>query len=179
MRGAIGRVPVVGLALVVALSTTVPGTARAEGVLYDGTVFISSDVLTPASPSDFMSLTYVGTSNKRTFDRRVNAWINANSHVFVATYECALRNVDVVVNAEIARQEAEFQAGRFARILGQLPFGSRKAVRELWVHPGDELAGGGNGSILVYTGYADKNAPFLEEVFVHEAAPPNVQSNDV
>ena len=144
--------------------------AKANDAPYSGTVFVSSEVLTPSSPSDLLSVEYDETVNKRTFDRRVNAWINATSHVFSAKFECALENVDVIVNAEIDRQEAEVQASRFARILGQLPFGSRKAIRELWVHPGNELAGGGNSSILVYTGYADSNPSFLEEAFIHEAA---------
>ena len=154
----------------VALTIVAVPTARADDAPYDGTVFISPDVLTSDSRSDFLSLTYAGLSVKRTFDRRPNAWIDAPSHVFQARFECARRQVAVIVNAEINRRDAEIQAERFARVLGQLPFGSRKAVREIWVHPGDELAGGGNNAILMYTGYADVNARFLEEAFIHEAA---------
>lgn len=162
----------VGLSLLLASSIIFAGSPHilANDSLYAGTVFISPDVLTPASPSDFVSVTYEGLSNKRTFDRRVNAWINRESHVFEARFECGRERVSVVVNSELSREESEIQAIRFARIVGQLPFGSRQAIREIWIHPGDEAAGGGNNSILIHTAYADKNQPFLEEVFLHESA---------
>lgn len=161
-----------GVCLIVGISLNVAVTPSAVAVdsLYSGTVFISPDVLTPASPSDLVSVTYEGLSNKRTFDRRGNAWINRDSHIFKALFECGLEKVAVVVNSELSREDAGVQAMRFARVLGQLPFGSRKAIREIWVHPGNEAAGGGNNSILIYTDYADSNQSFLEEVFIHESA---------
>jgi hypothetical protein len=162
----LGAVLVLGM---VAALVTAP-SSLANGVLYQGTVFVSSDVLTPASPSSLISVAYEGSREKNTFDRRVNGWVNRNSHVFQASYACGLPRVAIVVNAEFNLQEAENQAVRFARILGQLPPGSRKGVREVWVHAGNELAGGGNSSILIHTDYAQTSGPFLEEVFIHEAA---------
>jgi hypothetical protein len=144
--------------------------ALAKIPLYPGTVWISSDVLTPDSPTDFVSVTYQGLSNKRTFDRRVNAWVNQDSHVFEARFECGRQSVLVVVNSEFSRDKGEVQAKRFALILGQLPFGSRQGILEIWVHSGYEPAGGGNSSILIHTDFADRHQSFLEEVFIHEAA---------
>lgn len=161
-----------GLSLLLGTSIIVAGSPQilANDSLYGGTVFISPDVLTPASPSDLVSVTYEGSSNKRTFDRRVNAWINQDSHVFEARFECGRERVSVVVNSELSREESEIQAIRFSRIVGQLPFGSRQAIHEIWIHSGNEAAGGGNNSILIHTEYADKNQPFLEEVILHESA---------
>jgi hypothetical protein len=159
----------VGLVLGVAIIFTDGSQALAKEPLYPGMVWINSDVLTPASPSDFVSLTYQGFSSKRTFDRRVNSWVNFNSHVFQARFSCGRESVSVVVNPEFSSQEAEIQANRFARMLGQLPIGSRKAIFEIWIHSGYQDAGGGNNSILVHTDYADKNMAFMEEVFIHES----------
>lgn len=135
-----------------------------------GTVFLTSDALTPESPSDFIEVTFTGLAEVQTFDRRVNEFVTNPSHVFTATFRCAPEPVDVVVNAEFSEEQALLEAERFARLLGQMPVGLRGLVREIWVHDGNEAAGGGNESILIHSAYADENKDFLEEVFAHEGA---------
>lgn len=135
-----------------------------------GTVYLTPEVITPESPSDFLDLTFTGLSDKETFDRRVDDFVKNPSYVFTASFRCATEPVDVVVNSEFTQEKALQEAERFAYLLGQIPLGPRGLVREIWVHDGNELAGGGNDSILVYSGYADQEKDFIEEVFVHEAA---------
>lgn len=135
-----------------------------------GTVYLTPEVITPESPSDFLELTFIGLSDKETFDRRVDDFVKNPSYVFTASFRCATEPVDVVVNSEFTQEKALQEAERFAYLLGQLPLGLRGLVREIWVHDGNELAGGGNESILVHSGYADQEKDFIEEVFVHEAA---------
>ena len=135
-----------------------------------GTVYITPEVITPKSPSDFLELTFTGLSDKETFDRRVDDFVKNPSYVFTASFRCATETVDVVVNSEFTQEKALQEAERFAYLLGQMPLGLRGLVREIWVHDGNELAGGGNESILVHSGYADQEKDFIEEVFVHEAA---------
>lgn len=135
-----------------------------------GTVYITPEVITPKSPSDFLELTFTGLSDKETFDRRVDDFVKNPSYVFTASFRCATETVDVVVNSEFTQEKALQEAERFAYLLGQMPLGLRGLVREIWVHDGNELAGGGNESILVHSGYADQEKDFIEEVFAHEAA---------
>lgn len=135
-----------------------------------GTVYLTPEVITPESPSDFLELTFIGLSDKETFDRRVDDFVKNPSYVFTASFRCATEPVDVVVNSEFTQEKALQEAERFAYLLGQLPLGLRELVREIWVHDGNELAGGGNESILVHSGYADQEKDFIEEVFAHEAA---------
>lgn len=135
-----------------------------------GTVFITPDAITPESPSDFVEVTFVGLNDVQTFDRRVADFVTNPSHVFTATFRCAPEPVDVVVNAEFSQEQALQEAERFARLLGQMPLGLRGLVREIWVHDGNEAAGGGNESILVHSAYADENKDSIEEVFAHEGA---------
>lgn len=135
-----------------------------------GTVYLTPEVITPESPSDFLELTFIGLSDKETFDRRVDDFVKNPSYVFTASFRCATEPVDVVVNSEFTQEKALQEAERFAYLLGQLPLGLRGLVREIWVHDGNELAGGGNESILVHSGYADQEKDFIEEVFAHEAA---------
>lgn len=135
-----------------------------------GTVFLSPDVITPESPSDFVEVTFMGLEDKETFDRRVTEFVTNPSHVFTATFRCSPEPVDVIVNAEFTQEQALQKAQRFAQLLGQMPVGLRGLVREIWVHDGNEAAGGGNDSILVHSAYADDNVDFIEEVFAHEGA---------
>lgn len=135
-----------------------------------GTVWITADAITPTSPSDFLGITYTGIRNRQTYDRRVNNWIREDSWVFTASYKCGRATVDMVVNPEFTQAEALVEATRAARVVGQLPIGSRTNVDEVWIHDGWELAGGGNKSILVYSDYFKTELASIEEVFVHEAA---------
>lgn len=135
-----------------------------------GTVFLTPDAITPESPSDFIEVTFTGLEDKETFDRRVNDFVTNPSYMFRATFQCAPEPVDVIVNAEYAQEQALQEAKRFAYLLGQMPVGLRGLVREIWVHDGNEAAGGGNYSILVHSVYADENKDFIEEVFAHEGA---------
>ena len=172
------RVACLGATLMLALSSTV-ADARAAEPPYGGTVWASPDVLTPSSPSSFESLDYEGTSAWETFDRREGAWVERDSHVFRARFSTGLAEVLVVVNSEFSLGEAEMLAVRFAYVLGQLPIDSRDLVEEIWVHDGamDQGAGGGNHSILIHAGYAEGISPYIEEVFVHEAAHTSLDSD--
>jgi hypothetical protein len=135
-----------------------------------GTVFLSADVITPESPSDFLGLAFAGIDARETYDRRVDEWITEDSWIFTANYKCGRPTVDVVVNPEFTEADALEEATRAAIVLGQMPIGLRTNVDELWIHDGWALAGGGNNAILVYRDYFDSELPYIEEVFVHEAA---------
>lgn len=144
---------------------------------YDGTVYISPEVLTPADPSDFTGrLSYHGLRAATVFDRRVDAMTRAPVHHFKAGFTCGKRQVEILVNQEFGRKQAQREARRFARVLGQLPPGVRQSVEALWIHGGDYAAGGGNRSILIHTGWFDgvsgetSMQEFVEETFLHEAA---------
>lgn len=171
----------VASALAVAMSVAfTAGPAAAEGAggiapgsvspPYAGTAWISPDVITPTAPTDLISLAYAGMQTRRTFDRRVDDWVTLRSHIFRATFGCARRTVDVVVNPEFTLTEATTQAERFADVVGRLPPGSRAAVAELWIHAGRMPMGGGNGALTIHTDVPEREWPFIEEVLLHEAA---------
>ena len=137
---------------------------------HNGTVFLTPDLITSESPSDLVEVTFTGSEERETFDRRVNSFVVSESHIFTANFRCAPDPVEIVVNAEFSDEQAEGEAQRFAFVLGQMPRGLRGLVHEIWVHDGNEPAGGGNNSILVHSVYADESTNFIEEVFLHEGA---------
>lgn len=132
--------------------------------------YLISCAMTAESFSDFDQISFKGMEEKETFDRRVNEFVTNTSLVYTATFLCSPDPVDVVVNSEFAEGEAEEQALRFARVMGQMPFASRAGVREIWIHGGNESAGGGNSAVSFHTEYADEIGGWIEEVFLHEAA---------
>lgn len=135
-----------------------------------GTVFLSPDAITPESPSDFVGVSFAEIENRETYDKRVGDWVTNDSWIFTATYRCALLSVDVIVNPEFSKAQAFEEALRAAEVLGRIPVGSRTAVREIWIHDGDDVAGGGNNAIELYSGYITKEFDWIEEVFIHEGA---------
>jgi len=137
---------------------------------HNGTVYLTPDLITSESPSDLVEVTFTGSEERETFDRRVNSFVVSESHIFTANFRCAPDPVEIVVNAEFSDEQAEGEAQRFAFVLGQMPLGLRGLVHEIWVHDGNEPAGGGNNSILVHSVYADESTNFIEEVFLHEGA---------
>ncbi len=137
---------------------------------FSGTAYISPDVLTRADPTDLRAVEYVGREVRTTFDRRVDGWVTHQAHIVRASYGCGLTAVDVIVNPEFAQQEAMKEATYYAEVLGRLPPGVRYGVRELWLHGGNESAGGGNRSLLIHTDHGAELGPYLEEVLLHEAA---------
>ena len=132
--------------------------------------YLVSCAITAESFSDFDQISFKGVEQKETFDRRVADWVTNTSLIYTATFRCSPEPVEIVVNSEFTEEQAEAQALRFARIMGQMPIASRPQVREIWIHAGDEPAGGGNNSVLVHTEYADAIGTWIEEVFLHEAA---------
>lgn len=136
---------------------------------FDAAVYVSPDVLTPESPSDFLELSAAKSEERSSFDRRANDWVFQTMHVITASFRCSA-DVEILVNKEFDSSEAREHAARYARILGQIPLGARTNIQELWIHGGDLPFGGGNESILIHTGLADKEAQFLEELFIHESA---------
>ncbi len=141
-----------------------------ELVFNFGTIFLSSDIVTEADPSAFVSLTTTGRSERFVFDRRTDSFNTIDARLFEATYSDGL-TLEVQVNPEFSAAAAEAEARFYAEKVGQLPTLLRTDVAALWIHQGVELFGGGNNSILIHTGqgevYIDDG--ILEETLIHEA----------
>ncbi|PIC70815.1 hypothetical protein CSV77_05755 [Sporosarcina sp. P16b] len=166
------------------LSNQVVNTLRKKGVNvshntvisssnppYEGTVYVDSNIITANDPSSFKKLSYAGRAMRTMYDRRSASWIQTNPYLFRAEYYDG-NPIEIQVNPEFqSNAEAESQAIRFARPIGQLPNFLRERVSTVWIHKGKELFGGGNNNILIHTEQADQYTELgvLEEVLFHEA----------
>ena len=139
---------------------------------YSGTVWINSNVIMKADPTTFLSLSDAGRHDREVYDARIGHWSIIHTYVFDARYDDGL-SVEVLVNPEYGSASAARQvAGRYARILGQMPTGLRVGVNMLTIHKGYERAnGGGNHDINFHEEHAEEALAkgFLEEVMMHEA----------
>lgn len=145
--------------------------SHAQAPPYHGTIFINPDIITPSDPSAFQSVTFKGTGIKTVFDRRVDDWVDVNAFLFDVIWDDGLVT-QAIVNPEFGNPtSAGMEAIKYAFLIGQLPYCLRTDVREIWIHKGLELFGGGNHSILIHTEQAadyEKDG-ILEETLVHEA----------
>jgi hypothetical protein len=139
---------------------------------FSGTIFIDPDIITGSDPTTFLSAVYAGQGLRLMFDRRVNAFITVNAYLFNASFSDGLA-AEIQVNPEFGSSAAALaEAQKYAPVIGRLPTALRLDIKNVWIHKGTELFGGGNNSLLIHTGQADLYMAdgILEETFVHEAA---------
>ena len=139
---------------------------------YEGTVFITPDLLTPSDPTSLRGTTYAGRGDRLIYDRRPDAWVTVNAYLFDARY--AGVELEFQVNPEFgSREAARAEVDTYASALGRLPAVLLSRARKVQINAGDELFGGNwhDRSFLIHTEYGEGiiRDGFLEEVFFHEA----------
>ncbi|MFK7985429.1 MAG: hypothetical protein AB8I08_05315 [Sandaracinaceae bacterium] len=138
---------------------------------FTGTAFITDDFLTDADPSSFIDLTYTGQGVRTMFDRRPAAFIELNAHLFDARFGGAV-TVEIQVNPEFTRDQAETEARFYAAAIGRIPAFLFRDIDTVWIHAGMEAFGGGNRNLLIHTERGESHVArgSLEEIFLHEAS---------
>ena len=141
---------------------------------FDGTIYITGDIITSSDPSLFSEIEYRGTGLRQMYDRRNGgAWINIEPYLFDTSFSDGLKT-EIQINPEFKLDEATVEANKYAFLIGQLPTALRKDVQTMWIHKGEEAYGGGNYNLLVHTGmteyYENFDTGIVEETLIHEAA---------
>ena len=138
---------------------------------YAGTVYITPRVIEPSDSTRLGSITYAGRGERRVFDRRPDMWITIDAYLFDVRY--ARQVVEFRVNPEFGSKEAALaEVETYAPALGQMPAVLLSGIRDVDIHAGMELWGGGNEGILIHTDSGKERIRdgFMEEVLLHEAA---------
>jgi len=142
---------------------------------YDGTIFISGNIITHEDTSTYDSVIYNGIAPRTMYDRRNGgAWITIEPHIFPSFFTDG-PNIEIQINPEFTREEAQLEATKYAFLIGQLPIALRKDIETMWIHKGVEGYGGGNNNILIHTGMTASyethyTGNITEETLIHEAA---------
>ena len=146
-------------------------TAQAEPPFW-GTIFVDPNIITPADPTTFQSLSYSGRASRPMFDRRISGWSDIDAYLFDATFDDGL-TCEIQVNPEFGNADAALEeAQKYGWSIGQLPTALRTDVQTVWIHKGINPFGGGNNNLLIHTGQGELYIAegILEETLVHEAA---------
>ena len=164
---------------------------------FQGTAFVSADIITTADPSGLTGVAYTGRGDRTIWDYRVLDWVTVNAYLFEARIRG--RSIEFQVNPEFgsvgaARAEVDI----YAPALGRLPAVLVSRVEKVHVNAGDpahpdaanrvRLGGrvskvfGGNWfdrSVTIHTGYGQRllRDGFLEEVLFHEGAHVSLQNH--
>jgi hypothetical protein len=145
---------------------------------FSGTLEISPHIMSASDPTSLVELEYSGQKDRTMFDRRTDQFGTVNAHIFEARYGTSTM-VEVQVNPEFDIATAEQEALFYATAIGRMPAFLFTDLETVWIHAGDEPAGGGNNNLLIHTDagrqyYAARG--FLEELFLHEAAHTSLDS---
>lgn len=138
---------------------------------FAGTLYMTPSILTDADPTSFVDLDYIGVGSRTMFDRRTDRFEAVDAHLFQARFG-ADTQVEVQVNPEFTRLEAEAHARFYAAAIGRVPAFYFRDLQTVSIHAGEELAGGGNQNLLIHTGQGEHYVRdgLLEELFLHEGA---------
>jgi uncharacterized repeat protein (TIGR02543 family) len=141
---------------------------------FDGTIFITGDIIISSDSSLFGEIEYKGTGARQMYDRRNGgAWINIEPYLFDTSFSDGLKT-EIQINPEFTLDEATVEANKYAFLIGQLPTVLRKGVQTMWIHKGEEAYGGGNNNLLVHTGMSKVyenwwTGNIIEETLIHES----------
>ncbi|MCO4773979.1 MAG: hypothetical protein KDA24_28355 [Deltaproteobacteria bacterium] len=147
-----------------------PNPAAPAEPPWGGTIFLSPSILTDADPTSYAGRTSLGIGTRTTFDRRADAWVTTEVHLFEATVAGA--SVEVRVNTEFDLATAEAHADIYLPAIGRLPALLLSDLRTVTIHDGLEPFGGGNEDLLIHVLQGEDYMAdgILEETLAHEAA---------
>ena len=183
-----------GAAVVLVILTVSPVLADPP---FQGTGFISPDIITSADPSGLRGVTYTGRGSRLIFDYRPFEWINVNCYLFEARIHG--RSIEFQVNPEFGSEEAaRAEVDTYALALGRLPAVLLSRAEKVHVnagapgHPDTRQRGrlggrvpkvfGGNysdRSFTIHTGTGQNflRGGFLEEILFHEGGHVSLQNH--
>ena len=136
---------------------------------YQGTVFITPDIITPSDPSSLRSAIFTGRRTREFWDRPAERWTSVDVYLFNAQYGGV--EVEFQIHPEFgSREAAEAEVEDYATPLGQLPSMLLSGVKEVEISASNNLWQGNDvlGIIHIYTGFSEEAAGFWEEILVHE-----------
>ena len=136
------------------------------------------DIINKKDPSNFINLSFLEKKNVMGYDVRTlsnkytkDGWGRSSFTVFVfnATFENS-KDILINVNDEFKTdKKAKKQAIKWAKIYGQMPNFLKKNVKEITIHKGNAGWAGGQGTIVIHTGYlTNENKKYAEELMFHE-----------
>lgn len=142
-----------------------------------GTLFVSSTIMSEADPTSLVGIEYAGQDDRVMFDRRTASFETYNAHLFNARYGAAT-TVEIQVNPEFDMDAARGFAMLYGEAIGRLPAFYFEDLETVWIHDGEELAGGGNNNILIHTIQGERYIAdgIIEELLLHEGAHTSLDS---
>ena len=104
------------------------------------------------------------------FDRRPAAMIEVEAHLFKTKFSDEDKEVEIQVNPEFSKEEAEAEAKFYGHYIGRIPISLRTKLETVWIHRGKFVMGGGSNNFLIHTDmgkeYLEKGE--LDASFLHE-----------
>ena len=141
--------------------------SKRKGPPYYGTIFVSSDIITPKDPTTFVNFTYKTQEERLVYDRRPSEWILLNLWIFDVKFQDFESPVEFLVNPEFTLTEASNHVSVYAVMIGQLGHALRERLQTVTIHNGNNDWGGGGNDILIHI--QNEYGGIAEETLIHES----------
>ncbi len=99
---------------------------------FDGTIWITGDIITVNEPSVFLNVIFQGKSARTMYDRRAG-WITEYPFIFNASYADNIE-IEIQINPEFTYDESLNLANKYGRSVGQLPKSLITYVKTMWIN---------------------------------------------
>jgi len=86
------------------------------------------------------------------YDRRTATFHYLGAHCFNMNLSDETKIIEIQVNPEFSKEEAEVEAKHYGEIIGKMPKCLRTHVHSVWIHKGTLPWGGGNHNLLIHVG---------------------------
>ena len=124
--------------------------SRAMEYVYSSTASLNWDIIREEDPSTFLCLHYRGMEHREMWDKRVRQEFFHPVFLFDAYFSDGTR-FEIHVNPEFGSDmEAEREAFRYVRPLGQLPTRLRRGIGSFGIHDGMPTTSAGGRKIFFY-----------------------------
>ena len=138
---------------------------------FEGTVWITPNIIDSSDPTSLRSVTYAGRGMREFWDSRTETWVTINCYLFDVRY--AGRQLEFQVNPEFrSREAAAAEVDTYAPALGRLPAVLLSRTREVEISATNvpAAANAALGVFHIYTGFTKDviRDGFFEEMFIHE-----------
>ena len=138
---------------------------------FEGTVWITPNIIDSSDPTSLRSVTYAGRGMRDFWDSRAETWVTINCYLFDVRY--AGRQLEFQVNPEFkSREAAAAEVDTYAPALGRLPAVLLSRTREVEISATNvpAAATAAKGIFHIYTGFTEDviRDGFFEEMFIHE-----------
>lgn len=135
---------------------------------FEGTVYISENIITEEDENRYESLTYKGRENRKVYDETAGGTISRNIYLFNVSFSnghtAEVLGDEAFANTDSVANETE----KYLIAIGRMPNLMLNNLDQVIINKSSFRTQGSTGEVIIYTESESSDDGYLEETFFHE-----------